>query len=80
MGKTVQKMASSFRKKQTPSFEECMATLSAHLAYVSPPLSPKSAFKENVMVFNSRTGIACIIDAQGNVQYTDLPKQPNIVE
>ena len=62
----------SLREKLSPSFEECMSNIRAYLTQVSPP-SPTPAYKENWVAIDSRTQTACILDEQGNVEYTELP-------
>ena len=69
MLKIFQKVVNSLRKKRKSSFEECMTTLSTHIAQSTP----NSVSKEKLMVINSRAHDACIIDSQGNVEYVDLP-------
>lgn len=72
MFKIVQKIVRSLKKEQNPSFKESMCTLSTQLALLSPPPSPKSVFEENWMVIDSQTQTACIINGQGDVEYTEL--------
>ena len=37
------------------------------------PPSPTSTFKKNWMVIDSRRWTACILDEQGNIEYSKLP-------
>ena len=72
MKQIIKKMVNSLRKEHPPTFEECMATLSNHLAQLSPPCSPKSPFNENWMVFDSASEKAFILRAHRENELVDL--------